>query len=801
LRKRRRSEYERAMIAALELWQQNKAREVRTALDQFDPSRTSVEEDMRGFEWYYLDSMLATGVQSLHVEGQLRTARFSPNGKTLAVLGYDGRNEGNRITLFDAVTGKVERTLALGRNAVVDPQYGSYTPSSIDFGGDQGAAFSPNGRFIAGTCVIFPDAKGPTGILKVWDVATGQEAISYQDPALSGLAVAFSPDGAYVLSGGYSFAVLIWKLSTRDLVWRLPWYQNEPGKANGFEADAPKIDGNNRSALQQPVGSLASVQGNHALLRSTRVLASTRGAVRESVLSEWPPNGRQPPAVEELRRLAPPAKDESVSIAPEGQWALFTDENRGAIYLKQRGIAFATARQSAPRQNTSKSAQKRRRDASTDTAGTGSIKLESGTVKAVSAGRDAIALAGDKGQVTYARIDPKSLQLTEPTNLRGHTGMVVGVAFSPSAKALAAVGLQDVTVWDLTARAEVKTLEDLIPARQVVNATGITSRDGRWAIVSQGPNPLRPVPRTKDSPAGEKPAFQVVDTSQPQDKPRDLDLPPWGGAPLAISLEGLRVALASGDSYVMNEMRRRMAAAKGSRPPQSRGPDPVIHVLDIKPGAKPWTLKGLTRQATSLMFDNDGKRLLSSSRYENVVRLWDIESGLELREFRGLDEGVENAELSLDERWVVAGDRLGKIAVWSVERPEPVKTFRIDRGAFEEGRRPTWAIVDSWLALPDESKQIVIWSLETREPAVEIAVRGRQVDALAFISNRSRLVSMNSNELSLWSVDTGSEILSLPAGALRPQNFPKIVTELRRLEAKWKARQHDARDVHSRPVP
>jgi hypothetical protein len=63
---------------------------------------------------------------------------------------------------------------------------------------------------------------------------------------------------------------------------------------------------------------------------------------------------------------------------------------------------------------------------------------------------------------------------------------------------------------------------------------------------------------------------------------------------------------------------------------------------------------------------------------------------------------------------------------------------------------------------------------------------GRRVDALAFLRGGARLVSMNGQTLTLWSVETGLEILSLPNRSVQARQFPVVVEELNRLESRWK---------------
>ncbi len=77
----------------------------------------------------------------------------------------------------------------------------------------------------------------------------------------------------------------------------------------------------------------------------------------------------------------------------------------------------------------------------------------------------------------------------------------------------------------------------------------------------------------------------------------------------------------------------------------------------------------------SVAYSPDGKRLLTSS-YDNTARLWDPESGDEIRVFRGHDWWVWSAEFSSDGEWIITASQDGSAIVWDVQSGQPRATFR-----------------------------------------------------------------------------------------------------------------------------
>jgi WD40 repeat protein len=123
---------------------------------------------------------------------------FSPKGATLAI-GDQG------VKLVDATTGKVVRQL----------EKSLYGISCL--------AFSPDGRLLAaGTAPSFTTIAGDfPGVAKVWNVETGQEALTLKGNAKGVLSVAFSSDGKMLATGSREKIVKIWDAATGQEMYTL----------------------------------------------------------------------------------------------------------------------------------------------------------------------------------------------------------------------------------------------------------------------------------------------------------------------------------------------------------------------------------------------------------------------------------------------------------------------------------------------------------------------------------------------------------------------------------------------------
>ena len=307
----------------------------------------------------------------------------------------------------------------------------------------------------------------------------------------------------------------------------------------------------------------------------------------------------------------------------------------------------------------------------------------------------------------------------EPLTLKGHSGGVLSVAFSPAGKLLAS-GSTDNTVklWDTDTGTELLTLKGHVRAVTSVDF----SPDGR-----------RLASGSEDS------SIILWDTVTGK-KLLTLLGHAVGVHSVDFSPDGKR--LASGSWYSS------------------------IILWDTVSGKKLFTLTGHVGGVRSVAFSPDGRHLTSAG-YNKTIRLWDTVTGKkELFTRKGHSDHVHSVAflpdcslLNTGGRHLASGSMDKTIKLWNIYSEKALLTLEGHSGgvysiAFSpHGKR---------LASGSADKTIKLWDVATGEEMLWLRGHKSDVLSVAFSPDGKRLASGSVDQtIKLWETATGKELLTL----------------------------------------
>ncbi|MCL2806061.1 MAG: WD40 repeat domain-containing protein, partial [Treponema sp.] len=187
---------------------------------------------------------------------------------------------------------------------------------------------------------------------------------------------------------------------------------------------------------------------------------------------------------------------------------------------------------------------------------------------------------------------------------------------------------------------------------------------------------------------------------------------------------------------------------------------------------------GHSRDINSVAFSPDGKYVVSGSN-DNMIKLWDVSSGREIRNLSGHVNNVNSVAINHDGTRIISGSHDYSIRLWDVASGREIQIFMdvnaVSSVVFSPDGKYIVSGTAAWFDPMNpqtrmEDNAIVVWDTDLYR--VEKDITGlNAISSLAFSPDGKQFASSSyDGKITLWDVETWNEINSFVVVEIQNEN-------------------------------
>jgi WD40 repeat protein/tRNA A-37 threonylcarbamoyl transferase component Bud32 len=186
--------------------------------------------------------------------------------------------------------------------------------------------------------------------------------------------------------------------------------------------------------------------------------------------------------------------------------------------------------------------------------------------------------------------------------------------------------------------------------------------------------------------------------------------------------------------------------------------DKTIKLWNLETGEEIRTLKGHTSGILQVNFSPDGKTLASGSS-DKTIKLWNLATGQEIHTLKGHTDEVTDIALSPDSKILASSSSDKTIKLWNLGSGEEIGTLRGHTSkVWSVGFSPDGKI----LATGSGDKTIKLWNAANGEEIRTLRGHTDVVNHLAFsLDGRTLATASSDKTIKLWNIPNGQNIQTL----------------------------------------
>lgn len=651
-RENRRAAYSAEMILAANEYEKANLNRLRQILEKYRADDSP--QDLRGFEWYFLDKLLnpQSKIAVLKHSDEIWNAEFSPDGKLLATASND-----NRTRIWNIAEKKII--------AETPEQKGAWKVS-----------FFPDGKRIA-----VSSSSNSAPLVKIYETANAREILTFSGHTRRVRALDVSPDGKMIASGAQDGKIIIWNAETGAEIRSFSFSAPEKGieffdvrfskngeklAVSGFEILAI-FDTRNWTRIETNAARFAE---KNILLNGWKIEFSPL----EKTLAFGSFTGEvvflDAETLEILRVVkAHQSNVKSLVFSPDGKILATGSWDRTVKFIDVQTGEIV-----------------------------GDLRGHFSGVHEVALSPDGKTLATASGDFTVNLWDFAGL-------LNSNSIYSPSAIFTVSADAKLAVGWSngnsDLMTWNIEKKEKITTSKLPVSVLSVVladrtNRIAFGERDGFVSIFDVADH--RRIKRFKGF---EKSVLSIAFTADEKNV--------CGGAEDGV-LKCFDAESGAEKFSVKahSDLIKTIAAAPDGKTIATGSNDKLVKLFDAESGAELRTFTGNEKPIHKIAFSPDGK-FLASAGADDAVRIWQISDGKQRFQLTGMSGGIFALCFSPDGKRLATASDVGTVRLWNTVSGEQVLAFTASAKQINYLR---FSADGKMLSSADMSGKLSFWSAE-----------------------------------------------------------------------------------------